>query len=225
MLHDSPLFVTVHPDDCAAWARSTISPREGRVAAVFVPDGVSPATIAEFSAVNTSWEIACACACERLWLEPPQVTQRSESDVRAAIAHMTRKLVLRIIDGLPRSLYRLHPWLRTLQCRRSQRRCTVEIAASVARTLQRASVCSFSSPSLAIKICTACATLTRAVLDNGCDAVLNRDSRNKSSRNDFHTAKNFVLVSTTGPALSFAKFFAATVKTGAFRSKINGSSS
>jgi hypothetical protein len=65
-LHDSPLFVTVHPDDCAARARSTISPRDGRVAALFAPGGVSPATIAEFSAVNNSWEIACACAEERL---------------------------------------------------------------------------------------------------------------------------------------------------------------
>jgi hypothetical protein len=95
MLHDSPLFVTVHPDDCADRARSTISPRDGRVAAVLVPVGVSPATIAEFSALNTSWEIACAWACERLWLELPQVTQRSESDVRAAVAHVMRKLALR----------------------------------------------------------------------------------------------------------------------------------
>jgi hypothetical protein len=98
MLHDSPLFVTVHPDDCADRARSTISPRDGRV---LVPIGVSPATIAEFSAVNTSWEIACAWACERLWLEPPQVTQRSESDVRAAIAHVIRKLALRSMGWPP----------------------------------------------------------------------------------------------------------------------------
>jgi hypothetical protein len=54
ILHDSPLFVTVHPDDCAGWARSRICPRDGRVAAVLVPDGVSPATIAEFSALNNS---------------------------------------------------------------------------------------------------------------------------------------------------------------------------
>jgi hypothetical protein len=100
-LHDWPLLVTVHPDACAcACARSRLSPKDGRVP-VLAAAGGGPATIAEFKALKSSAEIACACACDTLlWLEPPQVIDMSEIRVRAAIAHATRRVGFECIEGL-----------------------------------------------------------------------------------------------------------------------------
>lgn len=98
MLQDAPLFVMVQPDDCAR-ACSTISPKEGRMPGL--APGVSPATIAEFNALKSSVEIACACACETLlWLEPPQVMHMSERRMRAAIAHAMWRVGRGSVEGV-----------------------------------------------------------------------------------------------------------------------------
>lgn len=98
-MHDWPLLVMVHPDACAC-ARSTLSPKDGRVPVLAAP-GASPVSMAEFKALKSWAEIAWACAWDTLlWLEPPQVIDTSEIRVRAAIAQAMRRVGLGCIEGL-----------------------------------------------------------------------------------------------------------------------------
>ena len=156
MLHDSPLLVMVHPDDCAR-ARSTVSPNEGRAPVLAAP-GVSPATMAEFSALKSSAEMACACAGDTLlWLELPQVTDMSETKVRAAIAHALRRVGLGCIEGL--LLVDDGSWSMMVQsCRATKGTVqpgTIQLSAADSRSMQQ----TFSF--LARSLCNEIAPLTR----------------------------------------------------------------
>src|SRR6516165_8524366 len=101
ILHDLPLFVTVQLD--AECARSILCPSDAGLSALVRSAGPNPATIAEFMAPKSSVEIACACACETvlLWLDPPQVIERSETKMSDVIEHAIRTPEFRSMECPP----------------------------------------------------------------------------------------------------------------------------
>ena len=126
----------------------------------------SAQSMAEFSTLKSSAEMACACACETLLLGlvPPRLIKRSENKRRDGTRHPA--LEFRCMNIPPAN-------------------SSAAVAAAVRRSCcpPRSSNAETIFPRLVFPsnfiFCTACATLTRAVLDNHCIAVLNRDFATK----------------------------------------------
>jgi hypothetical protein len=204
ILHDSPLSEITHPDDCADRACSIVAPSDaGRSAELALGEGVSPVTIAVLNAVKSSAEMACAWAGERslLWLEPPHVTQMKERETRAAIAHEMRRAEFKRIGDLLQLLYDYAcfevPAVMTLTkvshlLPDSFDVVETWITAGPSVSSSTAAILSFRRNLGAIPFCTARATLTRAVLDNGCDQVLNRDFATKRSSRKSSTRRKIL---------------------------------